>query len=93
MEAGVPGVPDRILPFPRFEGSEFCRSLCESEKMSPKLFRPLVDVDVRPKEITCGEDWRSASLALFKELKVEDRPLEPNDGGGIGIDGVDFADR
>ncbi len=90
VEAGVPGVPDNVLPF---DGSELCRSRCESEKRSPKLFRPLVDVEVRPEGVTCGEDWRSTSLALFKELIVEERPLEPSSGGGIGIDGVDFADR
>lgn len=61
--------------------------------MSPKLFRPLVDVDVRPDGTTWGEGWRSASIALFNDPIVEDRPLEPRKWGGTGIDGVDFADR
>lgn len=93
MEAGVPGVPDSVFAFPRYGGSEFCRNLCDSENRSPKLFRPAVDVEVRPDGAICGEDWRSTSLTLFNEPMVEDRPLEPRNGGGMDVDGVEFPDR
>lgn len=61
--------------------------------MSPKLFLPLVDVDVRSERANCGDDRRSASIPFFSEPTVDDRPLEPSSGGGMGIDGVDFAER
>ncbi len=60
--------------------------------MSPKLLLPLVDVDVRP-GASCGDDCRSASLTLFSEPIVDDRPLEPRNGAGMGMDGVDLAER
>jgi hypothetical protein len=36
-------------------GSEFCLSRCGKLKISPKLLRPLVDVDVRPDEVRWGD--------------------------------------
>ena len=57
--------------------------------MSPKLFRPVVEMDVRPDPAMGGE----SSLEGFpKEPKVLERPLAPSRGGGC-ISELDFVER
>lgn len=57
--------------------------------MSPKLFRPAVEVDVLPE----GGGIFDSSTDLASEPMVEDRPLAPKRGGARDIDGVDVPER
>ena len=58
----------------------------------PKLFRPIVDVDVR-EEGKGGVGRATSSGASFKEPMVEDLPLRPSRVGGISEGGDDLADN
>jgi len=57
----------------------------------PKLFRPIVDVDVR-EEGKGGVGMAASSGVSFKDPMVEDLPLRPSRVGGISEDGDDLAD-
>jgi hypothetical protein len=84
FEPGVAG------PEPRGNGgSEFCRSLWERPKRSPKLFRP-VDVDVRV-DGRVGVGNGSSPGIFRKELNVEDLPRIPS-LARVGEDVVDALD-
>lgn len=60
-------------------GDEFCLNRCVILNMSPKLLRPLVDVEVRPEDaryvVGVKSSWFSASDPM-----VDDRPRFLNDG-------------
>lgn len=79
VEPGVPGSPDPL----RGGGSEFWRNLWDNEKISPKLFRPPVEVEFLPEGVNCGgESLESCSTDLPREPKVEDLPRRPIRDGG-----------
>lgn len=50
LETGVPAPPTPGDPIRGTGGSEFCLNRCVMLKRSPKLLRPLVEVDVRPED-------------------------------------------
>lgn len=70
FEPGVTGPLELGDPDRPIGESEFCLNRWGMLKISPKLFRPLVDVDVRP-EMRCG-DGCPLSCALANESKVDD---------------------
>lgn len=61
MDIGVPEPPIPGDPLRGSGGSEFCRNRWEKLKISPKLLRPLVDVEVRPDDVKWGEGCWSGS--------------------------------
>ena len=88
FEPGVPGLePD---PDP-LAGAEFWRSRCGSVRRSPKLLRPLVEVEVRA-DPGCWFASESLSLDLPNELSVEDLPLPGTRGGTSDTDGVELPE-
>src|SRR4051794_30624859 len=84
LEPGVAG------PDPWWKGgSEFCRSLWDRPKRSPKLFLP-VEVEVRV-EGSVGVGKESSVGMFLKERKVDDLPLGPS-LARLGDDFVDAAE-
>jgi len=61
--------------------------------MSPKLLRPVVDVEFLPDAATPGEWSLSVSADLPSDPIVEDLPLIPNRGGASDTEGVDAPER
>ena len=59
--------------------------------MSPKLLRPVVDVEVLPEAVT-GDGSLAPSTDLLMDPSVEDRPRVPSFGGARLNDGVDAPD-
>ncbi len=82
-------MPGELVEPCRGGGSEFWRSRCDNEKISPKLFLPAVEVEFLPD--TGGNDDSSTDLA--SDPIVDDRPRAPNRGGANDIEGVDVPER
>lgn len=59
FDIGVAEPPTPGEPLRGRGGSEFCLNRWEKLKISPKLLRPLVEVDVRLDEAKTGEGWLS----------------------------------
>lgn len=66
----MPGEPCRGIG-----GSEFCLNRCEMLKRSPKLFRPLVEVDVRAEDAKNGGTGDRSSWFSASDPIVDDLPL------------------
>src|SRR5438876_30146 len=77
FDTGVPG-PGEL--WRGKEGSEFCLSRCVMLN-SPKLFRPIVDVEVR-EEGNGGVGRATSSGASFTDPTVEDLFRRPRRAGG-----------
>lgn len=72
----MPGGRGLARPSRGNEKSEFWRSLLLMLKISPKLLRPVVEIEFRPEarldEELCGSS--SLRAASISEFKVDDRP-------------------
>lgn len=88
---GVADPPTPGEPCRGIAGSEFCLNRCEMLKMSPKLFLPLVDVEVRVEDPKYGtgdrSSWSSASDPI-----VDDLPRPPLWEGLDRTERVEFVE-
>jgi hypothetical protein len=79
FETGVREPPNAGEPWRGSGGEEFCRNRCVILNISPKLLRPLVEVEVRAEEAKYGgtdkSSWFSASDPM-----VDERPRFLHDG-------------
>lgn len=91
-EPGVAGPPRLGDPLREKDASEFCRSRCGRLNKSPKLFRPLADVEFRPERRKGGvRRWSSRMSAT--DPRVEDLPRRPKRPWPLVTDEADFPER